>query len=48
MVQGVLGAAAPELAFRNLENLPDEDLTSLVQELEALRLLEEEFPDDPS
>jgi hypothetical protein len=48
MVQGVLGRQAAELAFKNLESLPDDDLGSLLQELEALRSLEEEFPDERS
>lgn len=40
--QGVFGAPAQELAasFRKFENLPDKDLASLVEDIEALRLLE--------
>lgn len=46
--EGMFGTRVQEFAasFRKFENLPNEDLASLVEDIEALRLLEEDKSND--
>lgn len=47
-LEGALGEPAREVAaaWRNLEDVPEEDLATLVEDIEALRRLQEELGDD--